>query len=43
MQSALKEISNEFTERILLKQQVRKGNNFIMSVKKTQYFLELFY
>jgi len=41
MQSALKEISNEFTKRILIKQYVIKENNFIMSVKKPSIFLEL--
>jgi len=41
MQSTLKEIGNELTERILLKQQVRKGNYFIMSVKKPQYFFRI--
>jgi len=41
MQSALKEISNEFTKRILIKQYVIKENNFIMSVKKPQYFFRI--
>jgi len=38
MQSALKEISNEFTERILLKQQVKKRKQLHNVSKKNPIF-----